>query len=222
MDYEQQSILSQKNTSFPVAPEVEVSEVEDFSYTGYQVVRSEFFSHIYEPSVSFKDCKIQFNMACLKKMPTVEYVQFLVNAETKSLVARPCREDDKDAFAWCTAKRKPRQITGRLFFAKIVSLMGWNPNHRYKLLGKLIRYGNEYLFLFDMTATEVYQRTSKEGEKPKTSRTPVFPAEWQNQFGLPVEDHRKSLQVNIFDGYTVFSVQEHVKTPSTAADDTIV
>lgn len=222
MDYEQQSILTQTNASFPVASEAEVTEAEDFSYSGYQVVRSEFFSHIFEPSVSFRDCKIQFNTACLKKMPTVEYVQFLVNAETKSLVARPCREDDKDAFAWCTAKRKPRQITGRLFFAKIVSLMGWNPNHRYKLLGKIIRYGNEHLLLFDMTATEVYQRTSKEGKKVKTSRTPIFPAEWQNQFGLPVEEHRKSLQVNIFDGYTVFSLQEPQKASATPSDDATI
>ena len=57
-----------------------------------------------------------------------------------------------------------------------------------------------------MTATETYPRVIKEGEKPKTSRTPVFPAEWQNQFGLPVEEHRKLLQVNIFNGYTVFGL----------------
>ena len=202
---------------FQPAPDTEVIEDESFSYQGYQVVRGEFFSHIYEPSVSFNNCKVQFNTACLKKMPTVEYVQFLVNPITMSLAVRPCHEDDKDAFAWCTTKngkRKPRQITGRLFFAKIVSMMGWNPNYRYKLLGKIIRRGGEYLILFDLKATETYQRVIKEGEKPKTSRTPVFPAEWQNQFGLPVEEHRKQLQVNIFDGYTVFSVQDPAKEAS--------
>ena len=93
-------------------------------------------------------------------------------------------------------------------------MMGWNPNYRYKLLGKIIRRGSEYLILFDLKATETYQRVIKEGEKPKTSRTPVFPAEWQNQFGLPVEEHRKQLQVNIFDGYTVFSVQDPAKEES--------
>ena len=44
--------------------------------------------------------------------------------------------------------------------------------------------------------------------KPKTSRTPVFPAEWQNQFGLPVEEHRRMLQVNIFEGYTIFGIKD--------------
>ena len=197
-----------------LAPDVEVLEDENFSLRGFQVVRSEFFSHTQEPSVSFNDCKITFNTACLRKMPTVEYVQFLVNSETKSMAVRPCHEDDKDAFLWCNSKngtRKPRSITGRLFFAKLVSLMNWNPNYRYKLLGKVIRQHGEYLILFDLTATEIYQRIYREGEKPRTSRKPVFPAEWQNQFGLPVEEHKKQLQVNIFDGYTVFRVQEPAK-----------
>jgi hypothetical protein len=88
-------------------------------------------------------------------------------------------------------------------------LMGWNPNYRYKLLGKLIQSGSEYLFIFDLTATEIYQRIITNEEKVKTSRTPIFPAEWQNQFGLPVEEHRQLLQVNIFDGYTVFGLKDN-------------
>lgn len=202
------------------APDTEVLEDPDFSLIGFQVVRSEFFYHMHEPSVSFSDCKITFNMACLRKLPTVEYVQFLINPETKSLAARPCHEDDKDAFLWCInkdGKRKPRSITGRLFFAKLVSLMNWNPHYRYKLLGKVIRQGDEFLILFDLKATEIYQRIYRPGEKPRRSRKPVFPAEWQNQFGLPVEEHRKQLQVNIFDGYTIFHVQETAKETEVAA-----
>ena len=91
--------------------------------------------------------------------------------------------------------------------------MDWNPNYRYKMLGKIIKSGEEYLILFDLTATETYQRIIKEGEKPRTSRTPIFPEEWKDQFGLPVEEHKKLLQVNIFDGYTVFGLEEKKETP---------
>ena len=52
----------------------------------------------------------------------------------------------------------------------------------------------------------MYPRITREGQKPRISRTPIFPKEWQNQFGLPVEEHKKLLQVNIFDGFTIFSV----------------
>ena len=76
---------------------------EAFSFDGYQVVRGEFFAHTFEPSITFCGSKLYVNMACLNKLPTVEYIQILVNQDTKKLVIRPCREDEKDSFrADCT------------------------------------------------------------------------------------------------------------------------
>ena len=204
-------------------PEADVISDDAFSYDGYQVVRGEFFAHTFEPSITFNNCKVSVNSACVNKLPDVDYVQILVNPTQKKLAVRPCGEDEKDSFAWCSAslnkgRKKPKQITCRLFFAKVVELMGWNPDYRYKLLGKLIRANGEYLFVFDMNNTEIYQRILQEGKKPRNSRTPVFPAEWQNQFGLPVEEHRKSLQVNIVDGFAVFTVKNDKKA-ETPADE---
>jgi len=190
----------------------------EFDYEGYQVVRREFFAHINEPSFTFNDYKVYVNAACLSRFPTVDYVQALVNQDSRILAIRPCREEERDAFGWCipgSGKKKPKQITCRLFFAKVFTLMGWNPDYRYKLLGKIIHANDEYLIAFDLSATEVYQRVLKDGEKPKTSRTPVFPEGWQNQFGLPFKEHRKSMQVNIFDGYAVYGIKDN--TVSTAA-----
>ncbi len=201
-------------------PEEEIIQDDSFSYDGYQVVRGEFFAHLREPSITFNNHKVSLNTACLKRLPDVEYVQILVNQNEHKLVVRPSSEDEKDSFLWCTmgGNRKPKQITCRVFFAMIIDLMDWNPDYRYKLLGKLIRSGDEYLFAFDLTSTEIFQRFVVEGEKPKASRTPVFPVEWKNQFGLSVEEHRKRLQVNIFKGYTVFSVNNESRAES--ADST--
>jgi len=193
------------------AKDIEITVDENFKYDGYQVVRGEFFSHIYEPSITFNKSKISVNTACIRKLPDVEYVQILVNPDEKKLAIRPCQENEKDSFRWRTANTKklsPKQITCRIFFAKIFALMGWNANHRYKLLGKLIQSGDELLFIFDLNTPEIYQRTLKDGEKEKISRTPTFPEEWKDHFGLPVEDHKKSLQINMFDGYAVFGIQE--------------
>ena len=188
---------------------------KSFDFDGFQVVRREFFAHLYEPSVSFNNCKFYVNIACLSKFPNTEYVQVLINRKTKILALRPCQEGERDSFLWCNnsnGKRKPKQTTCRLFFAKIVSLMDWNPDYRYKLIGKLIHANGEYLIAFDLTATEVYQKTFPAGGKPKTSRIPVFPAEWQEQFGLPFEEHRKSMQVNIFDGYAIYAIKDNPQT----------
>ena len=184
---------------------------EEFDFEGFQVVRREFFAHLNEPAVCFNNYKFNVNTSCLQKFPQAEAVQVLINQETKKLALIPCPENVRDSFAWCTnskGKRKPRQVTGRLFFLKVVNLMGWNPDYKYKVLGKLIRANDMEIIVFDLRATETYQRTITEGEKPKTSRTPVFPKEWQDQFGLPYYEHRDSMQVNIFDGYAVISVKD--------------
>lgn len=88
----------------PVMPEMEVDvhqaghegddvlETErEFNYEGYQVVRREFFAHINEPSVTFNNYKFYVNAACLNRFPKVDYVQVLVNQESKILAIRPCQ-----------------------------------------------------------------------------------------------------------------------------------
>ena len=89
--------------------------------------------------------------------------------------------------------------------------MGWDPNDRYKLLGKLIRSKNELLFVFDLTSPEVYKRSVDDTGKVKTSRTPNYPSNWQNQFGLPVTEHQGSLIVNIFKESAVFGLEKDPK-----------
>ena len=70
MDLDQQQFILPEVVSHEPAPGTEVIEDGSFSYEGYEVVRGEFFSHIYEPSVSFKDCRVQFNTACLVCLST--------------------------------------------------------------------------------------------------------------------------------------------------------
>ena len=191
-------------------PDIDIIEDESFSYDGFQVVRGEFFSHIYEPSFTLNLNKISVNMACIRKLPDVEYVQILVHPEEKNLVIRPCKEEEKDSFRWKTTGKRvsPKQVTCKVFFAKIYALMGWNLDYRYKLLGKLIRSNGELLFVFNLNNPEIYIRVFREGEKPRVSRTPVYPQEWKNQFGISVEEHRKSLSMNKFSEYTIFGVRE--------------
>ena len=86
--------------------------------------------------------------------------------------------------------------------------MGWNYNNRYKLLGKLIRSNDELLFIFDLTTPEIFERKEIDG-KQKTSRTPVYPEDWKNHFGLSVKEHQANLQVNIYKGYAVYGLNDN-------------
>ena len=212
-DLQTTAIGDEENTAPRLEENDELLEMnEDFNFDDFQVVRREFFAHLHEPSVTFNNCKFSVNSACLSRFPNYEYAQVLINKSKKILALRPCNESSRDSFLWSKldskGKRKPRAITCRLFFAKVMTLMDWNPDYRYKLLGKLIHANDQYLIAFDLTATEVYQKTFKDGQKPKSSRTPVFPIEWQDQFGLPFNEHRQSMKINIFDGYAIYSIHE--------------
>ena len=206
----------------PKSPPPEDEDIPDltatFDFEGFQVVRREFFAHTREPSAVFTNCKFYVNSACLRRFPDSPAVQVLINRDTKIMALLPCPESAKDSFSWCNERRKPRMVTCRLFFAKIMDLMEWNPDYRYKILGKQIRAGDENLIVFDLTAAEMYRRTISDTGKPKTSRTPVFPAQWQNQFGLPYSEHRQSMQINIFDGYAVYSLKDITDPPKESPD----
>lgn len=184
---------------------------ESFSYDGYQVVRGEFFAHLFEPSVTLKDEKVSVNAACLRKLPDVEYVQFLVNPEEKKLAVKPCTEDTKDSFCWASigadGKRKPKTISCKIFYAKVMRLMEWNPNHKHKILGKLIKTATDTIFVFDLNSAETFIKKNDNGED--TSRKAIYPENWQNQFGLPVKEHSDTVLVNIFDNYTVFRIEKN-------------
>lgn len=200
----------------------EILELGDsYDYGGFEVVRREFFANLHDPAVSFNNYKFTVSSACLKKLPDAEYVQVLINQKTKILALRPCSQYAQDAYPWAVVsqdKRKPRTVTCRLFFAKVLDLMGWNPNYRYRVLGRLAHANGEYLLAFDLKSKASYPRVIKNGEtKATTSRTALYPSEWQNQFGVPFEEHEQSMQINIFDGYAVFSV----KANKDAAQDSI-
>jgi len=111
-------------TVVPVSDEP-IEDDNSFSLDKFQVVRREFFSHMSEPSITFSDYKIGLNTACIRRLPDIDYIQFLVNRQTQKLAIRPCLESDLHSFQWCTnsgGKRKPRQVTGKIFFMKLFDM----------------------------------------------------------------------------------------------------
>ena len=178
-----------------------------FSFDGYQVVRREFFSHRFDPTLTIKGNSIIFNNACISKLEQVVYVQVLVNPMTEKLVIRPCEEGARDAIRWCVAKddkRKSREISCGLFTAKLYEMMGWEALYRYKLQGTRINYRGEQLYVFDLTSTEIFLPAVKDPENPKAKArrsAAVYPANWRDSFGIPVQEHAQSMQVDLMEGF---------------------
>lgn len=197
-----------------VVTDENIDEIPDYPIVGFQVVRNQYIAHSREPSISFKAGVMNVNSACLKMLPLVDYAQILVNPETKTLVVRPCQASDVYSFQWCSYRRKdnkrnPRFVTCRILFLKLCELMGWNPDFRYKLIGKLKKSNGRYLFAFNLEEPDTFIYEKVEGSDKKVfSRTPVYPAEWRHQFGIPFSQSENALQVSTLNGYEMYVVKE--------------
>ena len=108
----------------------------------YEIVRPEFFAHVKEPALTVNVDKIGVNAACVRLMPDVEYVQILVNRKEKKLLLKPCDEVEITGYRWertKNGKRYPSQRTGEPFVLTLCKIMDWNPDYRYKVLGKMVQ-----------------------------------------------------------------------------------
>lgn len=196
-----------------------IAEEAGFSFEGYQVVRREFFSHKFDPTLTIKGNSIIFNNACISKLESVVYVQVLVNPTTEKLVIRPCEEGARDAIRWCIAKenkRKSRQITCGLFTAKLYEMMGWEALYRYKLQGTRINYRGEQLYVFDLTSTEIFLPAVKDPDNPKARAkrsAAMYPADWRDSFGIPVQEHDDSMQVDLMEGFNFAGMSGKPEAP---------
>lgn len=164
---------------------------------GYQVTKAELFAHSREPAITIWQNRIKFNMACLRRFPGVTHIQILIHPEQKRLIIRPCNPDAPDSLRWARGggekELSNRDLLCKIFAAKVFDLMGWDQQYRYKMMGKPAVCDGEMLFLFKLTDFELFVN----GKKSKS----YLPNDWREYFGVPVEQHEESYQINLADGY---------------------
>lgn len=199
--------------------EDEFEQDDDFSYSGYQITREEFFSHSREPALTICRNFIYTNKVCLHKAPDTTHVLIMVNEDQKMILLKPISEEIKDAVPWTTVKGKMRRIICKdAFCALITELTGWDLNNRYKMIGKMLRDANgDRVFKFDLNAALIYPRKpvlDSEGNiiRETITRQPVYMESWRHQFGMPVEEHERTYSINRFDGYVAVSVQNQSRS----------
>ncbi len=172
---------------------------EMIDLAGYQVTRAELFAHSREPAITVWEDRIKFNMACLRRFPSVTHIQLLIHPEQRRLIIRPCDPDAPDSLRWANgggAKEiRNREMRCQIFAAKLFDLMQWDRRYRYKMLGKPAVCKNEGLFLFSLSDFELFVTT---GSKKRRS---YLPEDWRDYFGIPVEQHEEAYQIDIADGY---------------------
>ena len=195
-----------------------IETIESIDLDDYEIVSAEFFAQVREPAFTINVNKITANAACVRMLPDVDYVKILVNQKEKKLVLKPCDELDISGYKWARMKdgrRYASQRTGEPFVLIICKLMGWNPDYRYKILGKKNKANGEDVLVFDLTVAQVFEKPAP-GENGKGSRRAIMPAGWNGRFGPKFGENKRTLQVDTFSGYTVFSIKGDKKKKTEA------
>lgn len=203
-----------ENTSQPIEREVTASDDieidDDFFDDDVDVVRAEFISDSNEPTISFYNCQLYVNMVCIKKLPEIDYVQFLINKTKNQLALLPCKEDDRDAFLWRTinrknGKRQPKYITAQIFSAMLFEHMGWNIHARYKLMGKVKMSKGVKLIVFELGAYRAFAKSTAYKDN-SASNYGYFPNDWKGRFGMPFKEHNQTLEIATFKTYATINI----------------
>ena len=175
-----------------------LAEESNFSYAGYQVVRREFVSHRFDPAMTVRMGSITFNNACIKAFENTTY------PTEKKLIVRPCEIGARDAIRWCVVKgadRKSRQITCKPFAERLYAMMGWDAEFRYRFQGMRIKYYQDEMYLFDLSADERFAPMKKDENGNRIVTAPVLPEHWSGSYGLSVEEHDMSTKVDFLNGF---------------------
>lgn len=191
----------------------------NFSFDGYQVVRREFISHQFDPAMTIRGTSITFNSACISKLENATYIHFLINPTEMRLLIRAVSEGARDAIRWCIVKgdkRKSREITCKPFTKKLYEMMNWDPMYRYKMQGMKITCEGEDMYLFDLKAVECFIPQHRDTVTGKIPRAEVrLPDGWAgNNYGMSVEEHEASTQVDLESGFTEAPLESESEEPA--------
>lgn len=201
-----QSVYRDSEEDAAIVPSVQEIQLEagDFDLRGFEVARSEFFDSQNRPYISFSEKLVKFSAVCVKKFGAQNTVELLINPVEKKFAVRPTSKENKNGVVFSHisgGKATPKAVSTAAFRSTVYSLMGWNPEYKYRILGTLYEHGNELAYIFDAVDSEVFFRsnalpvsdvTKSSGKSvsiqpflPSGKRIRAVPQEWTDSFGKP-------------------------------------
>ena len=174
---------------------------QPLTINNHEIVRAEYFAHTNEPTIIFNPAQdfVYVNAVCLKRLPDMVYAQFLIFPSGKNLSLRFCPAGVQGAVRLRSAGKyanRARHIRCQEFMRKIIALMQWHRDYRYKLLGHIIKCNEETIISFDLDSYETFKPV--DGVNNKISAVVSYPPGWDDRFGAKFEDHIHNPLVKIF------------------------
>jgi len=155
-------------------------EPGDFDFSGYEIAALDFFDTARTPSVTFSDRTITFNAVCTNRLKSEGRVELLVHPTERRFAVRSAAKGNRNAVVWCQPydgkRSRPKPIACSAYFDTLYSLFGWNPQHKYKVYGRLVKNGEEEVYIFNAVDACMYIKSgivSAEAVGEEAPGTPV-------------------------------------------------
>lgn len=155
-------------------------EPGDFDFSGYEIAALDFFDTTRTPSVTFSDRTITFNAVCTNRLKSEGRVELLVHPTERRFAVRCAAKGNRNAVVWCQPydgkRSRPKPIACSAYFDTLYSLFGWNLQHKYKVYGRLVKNGEEEVYIFNAVDACMYIKSgivSAEAVGEEAPGTPV-------------------------------------------------
>ena len=124
---------------------------EPSDLSGFQLVKSEFFSHRAEPALRINRNTLLFNTPCIRKLDqNCQHVELLFNPVERMLYVRPCSPTHSNALHWCREDGRGRTIGATAFCKILYQLMGWEPDWSLQIPPVYKQSGETAVLFFDL------------------------------------------------------------------------
>lgn len=203
MQEERFEVRAETPTQKPLRGETMHIDFDDF-----ETPRAEMFGDTKSPAFTVNGKVVGANSVCVRQLWDVDYVEFAISQSRQLLLLVPCSEFVVQGYKWAKEKDGKRYATTRTgvpFVLSICQMMGWDPNQRHRIPGKLINSEGVEMMSFDLTAAKHFDKPS--GQKGSRSQV-IFTGDWDGHFGPKFSEGRRTLQVDKFDQLTVWSIKE--------------
>lgn len=198
-----------------------IEEGKELPIDDFEIAEDIYFAQLKEPAFTVNGKIITANTAAVRMLANADYVKILINRTEKILAFKPCTEIELNGYNWVKTKdgkRYPKHRTGLPFVLSLCKMMDWDPDCRYRAIGKRMYAKGEEILAFDLEGAKPFHRNIAEGK----SNRYMLPHDWNGSFGPKYGEYKRTLQFNTFAGFTVLSVKDGSEQIVSESDNSVV
>ena len=106
------------------------------------------------PMVTFNHGSVVFNVHAGRALNECEHINILINHEKKSMIARPCADNDRNALQWSKLDKRgkvaPRTLSGKYFTSMLFYDMDWKLKDTVKIPGEVVKCNDRKILVFKL------------------------------------------------------------------------